>query len=242
MSSTSIDMPMALITARGGSKGLPRKNVLHFCGEPMIVWSIRAALNANTDLRVVVSTDDEETASIAAQYGAEVPFLRPHALAGDNAAHVDVVLHALEWMESHKGYSPEYICLLQPTSPLRIAHDIDAAFELQCLYDCSAVIGVSESNQHPYHAYRLDSQTGRIDPYMARSRNYVRRQDLPVSYHVNGSIYLNRVSDLRQNKSFIPADSIPYIMPAERSVDVDSMTDYIIAECLAKKHWRTNYD
>ena len=148
---------LGLLTARGGSKGLPRKNVLPIGGKPLLAWSIEAAKGSASVDRVVMSTDDDEIAGISREFGADVPFMRPEHLSRDDSAHFPVVEHAIQWLEKNEGYRPDYILLLQPTSPLRTAGDIDGAVGLAVRHRADAVVSVTEldKSHHPYLAYRL---------------------------------------------------------------------------------------
>jgi len=211
---------LALITARGGSKGLPRKNVLPAGGRPLIAWTIGAAAGAEFVSRVVVSTDDDEIMAAARAWGGEVPFRRPPALAGDTATSIDVVLHALDQLDDC-----DYVVLLQPTSPLRTAADIDAALMLAESSDAPGCVSVCEAEQSPYWMYRLDSE-GRLAPLLDAPVAATRRQDLPPVYVLNGAIYVARVDWLRETRSFLGAGCIAYPMPSARSLDIDTPEDF----------------
>lgn len=211
---------LALVTARGGSKGLPRKNVLPAGGRPLIAWTIGAATGAEFVSRVAVSTDDDEIMEAARAWGADVPFQRPPALASDTAASIDVVLHALEQLP---GY--DYVVLLQPTSPLRTAADIDAALRLAEASGAPACVSVCEAAQSPYWMYRLDGD-GRLASLLESPVTASRRQDLPPVYVLNGAIYVARVDWLRETRSFLGTGCIAYPMPVERSLDIDTPEDF----------------
>lgn len=213
---------LALITARGGSKGLPRKNVLIAGGKPLIAWTVEAAISAECVDRVVLSSDDDEIMTAARAAACEVPFSRPAHLASDTASSIDVVLHALDHLP---GY--EYVVLLQPTSPLRTAADIDAAFALMLESGSPSCVSVCEADQNPYWMYRVeaDSKLKRLLPEM---EGITRRQDLPPIYVLNGAIYIARIDWLRANKSFVGAETLAYLMPKERSLDIDTAEDFEI--------------
>jgi CMP-N,N'-diacetyllegionaminic acid synthase len=221
---------VALVTARGGSKGLPRKNILSVAGKPLIAWSIEAALLSTGINRVIVSTDDEEIASVAKSWGAEVPYMRPAALAQDHSDHLSVILHALDWLDADQS-TPHYLFLLQPTSPLRTADDLDSALEIGRKLDADAVIGVTSMKHHPYLAQRID-ENGVLASFMPTDNPYLMRQSLPPAYAINGAVYLNKPESIRQTKTLFPRLSYPYIMPAERSIDIDTEMDMRIAELL----------
>lgn len=211
---------LGLITARGGSKGLPRKNVLPAGGKPLVAWTVEAALAAQSVGSVVLSTDDVEIMEVAKSAGCMVPFCRPPELATDNTSSIEVVMHALDQLP---GF--EYVVLLQPTSPLRTAADIDAAFALLQARGAPSCVSVCEAEQSPYWMYRLneDNSMARLLPQAA---SFSRRQDLPLVYVLNGAIYIARVDWLRETKSFIGDGCVAYLMPRERSVDIDSAEDF----------------
>ena len=228
---------VGLITARGGSKGLPRKNVLPLAGKPLIAWTIEAAQRSRHLRRVIVSTDDPEIAEISRQCGAEVPFLRPGDLAGDASPHVGVVLQALDWFGEHEGRAPEWVMLLQPTSPLRTAQDIDAAIELAESTGADAVVSVVEPRHHPYLMHRMDERGG-LTAFMPSNLEYARRQDLPAVFATNGAIYLIRDSHLRTTGTLTPDGSHGLIMPEERSLDIDTAGDFHLAELILEAQTR----
>lgn len=221
---------VAVITARGGSRGLPRKNVLPLAGVPLIVHSIRAAREARLVRRVIVSTDDEEIIAISRQNKAEVPFVRPPELSTADSAHIDVMLHVVSWLEEN-GDLPDAVLLLQPTTPLRTPEDLDGAIQLMQNTGCPAVVGVSPAESHPYLTYKVDAE-GRLTGFIDHGLRYPRRQDLPPAYTLNGALYLNRCSSLRETQMFQPPGAFGWVMPAERSVDIDSMDDFALAENL----------
>jgi N-acylneuraminate cytidylyltransferase len=211
---------LALIPARGGSKGLPRKNILPVGGQPLIAWTINAAKNSNVIDKLVLSSEDHEIIEIAKSWGCEVPFKRPNELAGDEAKSIDVVLHALQELP---GY--EYLILLQPTSPLRLASDIDAAFSLMFERGATSCVSVCEASQSPYLMYKLqenDGLTSLLNPIF----DIDRRQDLPPVYTLNGAIYIARVDQFLISKSFINQNTVAYKMPIERSIDIDRPEDF----------------
>jgi CMP-N-acetylneuraminic acid synthetase len=209
----------ALIPARGGSKSIPRKNIVRVGGKPLIAWTIEAALGSKLLDRVYVSTDDEEIARVAREHGAEVPFLRPAELASDEAGSLGVALHALDWMAVHGG-EPDYLLLLQPTSPLRQTDDIDSAIRLAEDRGASAVLGVSEASPHPWLARQISAE-GVLSDFFELQEKPVRRQDYPPAYMINGAIYLNRTTSLRTARTFQPPDALAYVMPPERALDID---------------------
>lgn len=216
---------LAVIPARGGSKGIPRKNVKSLAGRPLIAWTIVAALESVVVDRLIVSTDDTETALIAQEWGAEVPFLRPSDLATDNTPGVAPVLHAIEEVP---GY--DWVLLLQPTSPLRTAFDIDTVLSACVAAGAPAAVSVTASTVHPDWTYAADPR-GRfvIDPSVNTA---ARRQDLPARFALNGALYLARTDWLRVSGSFITPETLMYEMEAARSVDIDDELDWKVAAML----------
>lgn len=224
---------IGLITARGGSKSIPRKNIKLLAGKPLIAWTIEAALQCKWLSRIIVSTDDEEIEKVAHHWCAEVPFRRPAEFARDDSSSISAVLHAIHWMEENENFCPDYIMLLQPTSPLRTAEDIQRSIELARKSRAVAVVSVCESERHPYSCKRI-LDDGTLSDFMATDIGYLRRQDLPPAYAVNGAIYLNQRSSLLLDKTFLPTGTIAYPMPQERSLDVDTPWDWRMAELIMK--------
>ena len=220
---------LTLIPARGGSKGLPGKNIRPFFGKPLIARTIDSARDSGMGGRIVVSTDDKEIARVAAECGAAVPFLRPAEIANDAAPVLAAALHALAWFENHDGWKPEWLLLLQPTSPLRTADDIRRAFELVHAADTDAVVAVSETKSHPFWIKTLDS-SGHLQPFIADQKAPARRQELPLAYALNGLLYLVRVSTLKNEGAFCPVKTRPLVIPSNRAFDIDSEEDFLIAE------------
>lgn len=221
---------LAIIPARGGSKRLPRKNVLDLAGKPLIAWTIQAAKNSKYIDHFVVSTDDSEISEISKKIGAEV-LTRPAELATDTASSVDVVLHAI----GAQNQSYDYVILLQPTSPLRVAEHIDEAIELLFEKSANAVISVCETNHSPLWANTLP-ENGGMDNFSREEVKGKRSQDLPIFYQLNGAIYLVSSASLKQSKSFIQAkNSYAYIMSKKDSVDIDSDLDFEFVSLLINK-------
>lgn len=228
---------LGLITARGGSKGVPGKNWKLINGKPLIAWTVETALASESLDRLVVSTDSAEIAAAGEKAGAEVPFMRPSELAQDTSPHIDCVLHALDWLESEQGYAPDFVCLLQPTSPLRLPEDIDGAVGMALSLvrerGASAVISVTDCPHHPYLARRRDGE-GRLLPFVEHDIAYQRRQDLPEALAANGAVYVNSVSSLRHDRTFYPIESYGYYMPQERSMEIDTLWEFYLVEYALK--------
>lgn len=222
---------LVLIPARGGSKGVPRKNVRLLAGKPLIAWTIETARQAQGVDRIVVSTEDEEIARVAREFGAETPFMRPDALAQDSTPGMDVVFHALDSLPAYDD-----ILLLQPTSPLRTAEDIDAIVRQRAEQNAPAAVSVSEVAHPPEWMYRLDGST-QLQP-LVDTPPPARRQDAVPVYTLNGALYLARVSWLVEQRSFVSAQTLGYVMPAERSADIDTPLDWRWVEFLMKEKER----
>jgi CMP-N,N'-diacetyllegionaminic acid synthase len=217
---------LAVITARGGSKGIPRKNIREIGGKPLIAWSIEAAKKSKYIDKLVLSSEDPEIISVAKGLGCEAPFVRPKELAQDDTPGVDPVLHALEKLE---GY--DYVVLLQPTSPLRSAGDIDACIENCVKQKASSCVSVSEPSKSPYLTYKMDTKSLLLPLLKGK---FQRRQDLPQAYGVNGAVYVAKSEWLKNKKGFMGEDTIGYVMPPERSIDVDTELDIVFVEALLK--------
>lgn len=212
---------LALIPARGGSKGLPRKNVLPAGGRPLIAWTIEAALGATCINRVVLSSDDDEIIAAARECGCDVPFRRPSSLATDEATAVDVVLHTLQELP---GY--DYLVLLQPTSPLRTSSDIDAAFNLMMSSGAPSCVSLCPADESPYWMYKI-GEASRLEKLVESPAGVHQRQALPPIYSLNGAIYIVRTDWFMRNMGFISDETIGYVMPRERSIDIDTMDDFL---------------
>ncbi len=222
---------LAIIPARGGSKRLPHKNILDFKGQPMIVRSIEAGLQSKYVDRVVVSTDSEEIANISIQYGADVPFLRPLDLSTDQAKSIDVILHTITQLEKDKDFY-EYIVLLQPTSPLRTAENIDGAVEYLLEKKANSVISVTEVEHSPLWSNVLPKD-GCMNGFMRDEIINKRSQDLEKYFRLNGAIYICKMESLLSEKSFFLKDNIfAYVMDKKDSIDIDDELDFIVAKVL----------
>jgi CMP-N,N'-diacetyllegionaminic acid synthase len=217
----------ALIPARGGSKGIPRKNIRMIAGKPLIAWTIEAALASDGLDAVIVSTEDEEIAAVSRAAGAEVPFLRPVELAADETPGVDPVLHAIDMLPDHDA-----VLLLQATSPLRTTADIDGLLALAERTVAPAIVSVCEPEDHPNWMYRME-EGGLLRPAIPAAE-IKRRQDLPTLYSLNGAMYFARTEWLRARRSFLGPETLGYPMAPERSIDIDGPLDWRIAEMLLR--------
>jgi len=223
---------LALIPARGGSKGIPEKNTRDLAGKPLIAWTIETALNSNVCSKIVVTTENQKIIAIAQDWGAEVPFIRPEHLSGDEATSISVVQHAIEYFLTIGFDKSDYILLLQPTSPLRATEDIKNAVDIAQSKQADAVVSVTDAPSHPYLTKKINP-TGMLQSFFDEKFDNIRRQDLPPAYALNGAIYLNRISSLIEEKTFLPENkTYGYIMPPERSIDIDTPWDLRLAELI----------
>lgn len=218
-------MTLALVPARGGSKGVPRKNIRELAGKPLIAWTIEAALAVPAIERVVVSTDDEEIAEVARCCGAQVPFMRPAELAGDEVPGIAPVLHAIENLPAHDS-----LVLLQPTSPLRTAAHIEALLDFAREKQARSVVSVCEVGDHPAWMYRRDA-AGALHPYDTAA-DVTRRQDLAALHTLNGAMYWITTERLRETGTLISNDTLGFVMDQPSSVDIDTLFDWRVAEML----------
>lgn len=220
---------LAVIPARGGSKGVPRKNIRQVGGKPLIAWTIAAAKSAVHVDRVILSSDDREIIKVAQRWGCDVPYVRDAGLAGDLTPTIDVVLDALDRCP---GY--DWVVLLQPTSPLRTADDIDQAIEMCLRSDAPACVSVCTVEQSPYWMFTL-GQGGRLRSLLPGGLA-TRRQDLSPVFALNGAVYVARADWLRHEKKFITDDTVAYLMPADRSIDIDTESDFLQLKLLMENN------
>lgn len=219
---------LGVILARGGSKGLPRKNVLDLAGKPLIAWTIEAGLASTYIDRLILSSDDEEIMRVAEKYGCDVPFRRPDALAEDDTSSMDALLHALRQVP---GY--EYVALLQPTSPLRTSEDIDACIEKMYELGAPACISLTKTDKPPQWMYRLQ-EDDRFVPVFPEKERVTRRQDAAPTYVLNGAVYVAKTNWLVEHKTFKHDETVAYVMPSDRSVDIDDEVDLRVAKAVIK--------
>lgn len=221
---------IAIIPARSGSKGLKDKNIKELCGKPMMAYSIQAALESKQFDKVYVSTDSEKYASIAAQYGADTSFLRPNNLSGDQIGTWEVIKDAVDRFEEMGQYY-ENIAVLQPTAPLRTAEDIVRAFQLMKEKHASAIVGVCEVEHSPLWENILGSDLNMKD-FIKQSILQTPRQELPVYYRISGVIYLIKRERLVKIETLYDDECYAYVMPKERSTDIDDEMDFKIVESI----------
>jgi len=225
---------LAVITARGGSKSIPKKNIKNLAGKPLIAYTIEAAKKSRFLTRTIVSTDDAEIMRIAKRYGADVPFTRPAEFAQDTSTSMEVVQHALRWCKEQKKETYDYLVILQPTSPFRTAEDIDECIKLAVEKKADSVMSMKELDDFaPKKIKKI--QNGKILPYFEdEGRESSRRQDLEKMYKRNCAIYLTHTRHIARGDLF-GKKSHAYIMPEDRSLDINKPADFELAQFLTKR-------
>jgi CMP-N-acetylneuraminic acid synthetase len=223
---------LGLVVARGGSKGVPRKNVRLLAGKPLLQYTAEAAVRSERLSRVILSTEDEEIADVGRRCGLEIPFMRPAALAGDATPGFDVVYHALGWMEAH-GDCYDAVCVLQPTSPLRRPHDIDACIDLLARTGADAVVSVLPvpAEYNPHWVY-FRSSDGRLSLCTGEPAPIPRRQELPPAFHREGSVYVTRRDTVMRDRNLYGGYLIGYELDPRSSLNIDSLSDWERAEAV----------
>lgn len=216
---------LAIIPARGGSKGVPGKNIKPAGGKPLIAWMIQAAKASRFIDRLVLSSDDEKIIKTAERFGCEIPFVRPSELARDESSSSDVILHALNKIS---GY--DYVMLLQLTSPLTITEDIDGCIESCITSRSTAMVSVTEPDKSPYWMFEMEEGNTLVPVLGKREYLNKRRQDLPRVYMPNGAIYIAESGWFSHHKSFFTDTTAGYVMPRERSLDIDTELDFKLLE------------
>lgn len=224
---------VAIICARGGSKGVSKKNIRPLCGKPLLVHTIDVARKCHSIDRVVVSTEDPEIAEVARASGAEVPFLRPNELALDSAPKLPVIKHVVDYLESQEGYQPDIVVDLDPTSPLRTEADIEACIRMVRDEGADNVFSVTKAHRNPYFNM-VEIVDGRVRLVKPLPQSVVRRQDAPEVYDMNASIYVWKREVLMNNDSLFLERTRIYEMP-EWAIDVDSETDFEFVEFILRK-------
>ena len=231
---------LGLVTARGGSKRVPRKNVKEFCGKPLLAWTAGAGKESGVLDRFVLSTEDAEIARIGKEYGIEVPFTRPAELASDTAGSFDVVHHAVEWLRDNEGYETDWVILLEPSSPGRQSFHLREVAELiNTREDVDSIIGISEMPAHFSHLRELVPDKHGIVTRVgdgAILRNLIHRnQDIPKSYYINSALYAFKTTNLFDGNNSLWGDSAyGYIMDEKYALDIDTPSDWLVAEVKMK--------
>jgi CMP-N,N'-diacetyllegionaminic acid synthase len=225
---------LGVIVARGGSKGLPGKNLLPLGGKPLVVHTIEAALACSALSRTVLSTEDPSILAAGRKAGCPAPFVRPADLAGDRSSTVDVALHAVDWLARHEGFAADIVVMLPATAPLRTAAHIAGAVDvLRGDSGAEAVVAVTEPDYPPF--WMLTAADGRLRWLFPEGAAVDHRQDLPRAYRPNGSIYVIRVPVLREQRTFYPRVTAPYVMPREASLNIDTEVDFALAQVVLAK-------
>ncbi len=231
---------LAVIPARGGSKGIPRKNIRDFAGYPLIAYSIKAATASNTVTRVIVSTDDEEIAAVAREYGAETPFLRPAEHAQDSTTDLPVFQHALRWLAENENYSPDVVVQLRPTSPIRPLTCVDDAVNVLLSHpEADSVRGVVEAGQCPYKMWRIDPSRGHMNALLGvegiTEAFNAPRQKLPTVFWQTGHIDAIRPQTILKMGSMSGRVVMPLVIDPRFTVDIDNQSDWTQAEWLVRE-------
>lgn len=221
---------IGIIPARGGSKGIPHKNIIDLCGKPLISYTIKAGLDSKYIDYLMVSTDDDEIARVSKKNGAEVPFMRPAELASDTSKTLDAIIHGLNELKKN-GKVFDTLILLQPTQPLRTSDDIDLSIEKYFANDCVPLVSVSEVDDHPLLIRTIENN--RLSKLLDVPST-CRRQDMSTYYRVNGCIYINNIEEINENTSFND-NYVPFVMEKSHSVDIDDMSDLALASYYMKR-------
>ena len=220
---------LAVVPARGGSKGIPGKNLVLLCGKPLLQWTIEAAQNSRYVDRLVLSSDDEAICKVGQQLGCDVPFKRPKILASDDATTVDVIKDIVDRLP---GF--DLVVVLQPTSPLRITEDIDQCLRMLVERNYSSIASITAVKDHPFLTYKT-SEDGLLEPFVESGGGLsLRRQDLPEAYVLNGAMYAVQTNWFISNLALVSDDTGGFVMPLERSVDIDDWADLAVAENLLR--------
>lgn len=222
---------LGIVPARGGSKGIPRKNLVPLCGRPLIAYTIEAALGAEMLTRLIVSTEDEEIAGVAMSLGADVPFRRPPELASDDARSLPVVQHAVRQVEDEEGSRYDVIVMLQPTTPLRTSQDIDEGIRLLLDSGADSVVSVVDVGaHHPFRMKRIDDD-GRLINFVDQGFEDMRpRQELPRVYIRSGDLYISRRAVVMEQSTLVGTDCRAVVIQEERAVNIDTPLDLLRAE------------
>ncbi|WP_078555812.1 cytidylyltransferase domain-containing protein [Bacillus alkalicellulosilyticus] len=221
---------LGIIPARGGSKGIPRKNIKDLGGKPLLAWTIEEAKKSKYIDKLILSSEDEEIISIAKKWGCDVPFKRPNELAEDNTPGSEPVVHALQHLP---GY--DYVVLLQPTSPLRSIEDIDGCIRKCYESNSYSCVTVTTAEKSPYWMYKVNGE-GRMSQIIRQDKLESRRQDVPMVYSLNGAVYVAKVKEFLSEKSFITEDTLAYVMSKINSIDIDDQDDFSYVQYLIEKN------
>lgn len=228
---------LAIIPARSGSKGLKDKNIKMLCGKPLMAWSIQAGLESRYIDEIVVSTDSKQYAEIASQYGAQVPFLRPKHLSLDESTTFSSIQHTIDFYKHQQQKEFDYIVLLEPTSPLREAIDIDRAIEMLLAHPTAqSIVGISKTeSQNPEFLIKLNAKNF-IESYTGRGFAPLRRQEIKEIFFLEGTIYISQTQALLEYQNFYHQKTLGYEVPKWKSLEVDDEDDFVMIEAMAKKY------
>ena len=230
---------LVIIPARGGSKGLPGKNIKELCGKPLVAWSIEAGLKSKYVDEVMTSTDDEKIAEISKKYGASVPFLRPSELASDTATTFDTVKHTIDYYKNELKKEFDYIVLLEPTSPLREVFDIDMAIEILLESRADSIVGICKTESQNPAFLVSKNENGLISGYENKDMVVLRRQEIKDVYFFEGTIYVSKTDVLLDKKTFYHDNTIGYEVPKYKALEIDDIIDFVMVEAIMK--YKGNY-
>lgn len=224
---------LCVVPARGGSKGIPEKNIKEINGKPLIAYTIEEAKKSKYITRIIVSTDDMKISTISEKYGAEIPYIRPKHLAEDSSPTVEVIIDLVQKLKEKENYTPDYICVLQCTSPLRTAQDVDGAIKKLLNTEMDGCVSVCEVEINPYWTNVFNQE--KLEYFIPEGKKILKRQDLPKIYRLNGAIYVVKTKAFLDEKSLEVENSTGYIMSEESSIDIDTIIDFKIAEIIMKE-------
>ncbi len=217
---------LAIIPARGGSKGIPRKNIKMLAGKPLIAWTIEEAKKSKYIDRLILSSEDDEIISVAQEWGCEVPFVRPKELAQDETPGIEPVIHAINTLSEKY----DYVCLLQPTSPLRKVEDIDGCISKCIEFEAPSCVSIVEVDKNPYWMYEIGKDEV-LKPLFANNKA-TRRQDLPKIYALNGAVYVSSANEIINKRKFVTENTVSFEMAKKSSVDIDEIIDFKFSELI----------
>lgn len=224
---------LGIIPARGGSKGVPCKNIRVVAGKPLIAWTIKEAKKSEHIEQLIVSSEDDEIIAVAKEFGCEAPFVRPMELAQDETPGIEPIKHAINFYLNNGVYF-DYIICLQCTSPLRTVSDIDGAIELCLKSNADSVVSVCEAEHSPYWMKKVDER-GCIANFIDDGMKYARRQDLPKVYRINGAFYMATPELIMKTNNWYSKETRAFIMDNMHSIDIDSELDFIVVETVLKQ-------
>ena len=231
---------LTIIPARGGSKGIPKKNIAPLADKPLIAWVIEAARASQNITRLVVDSDSPEIAEVAREWGAETPYLRPAEYARDDTPSITTLQHALRWLEEHEGYIPDYLMCLQAVTPFLTTADIDGAVALALAKKAEAVVSVAPLKHPPQWLKKVDDDQ-RLQDYYSGQTFVARRQDVTPAYELNGAIYMARPQLLLEQGTWYAQQTYAYVMKNEVWVDIDTPFDLQLAD-LVMRHLKKTED